>query len=122
MPTIEGRYLIDTNVLIYATLERDSRAERAREAIARGQHPDCEAFVSVQNLAEMYPIRVNIRFRKANCSGYGSRPSTTGLSPRPQTGSIVNWRLIRKTKCTAARSRMRELTVPPLRALYLEAV
>lgn len=55
MATIKGRYLVDTNVLIYATLEQDARRESAREAIAHGKRDDCEAFISVQNLAEMYP-------------------------------------------------------------------
>jgi predicted nucleic acid-binding protein len=55
MPTINGRYLIDTNVLIYATLADDPRSARARQIIERGREADCEAFVSVQNFAEMYP-------------------------------------------------------------------
>ena len=55
MRTIEGRFLLDTNVLIYASLENDPRADRAREAIEFGRRADCEAYVSVQNLAEMYP-------------------------------------------------------------------
>ncbi len=55
MPTIEGRYLLDTNVLIYASLDNDPRCEQARQAIEQGRRPDCEAFMSVQNLAEMYP-------------------------------------------------------------------
>jgi len=55
MREIEGRYLIDTNVLIYATLEQDSRTERARAAIANGAQSNCEAYISVQNLSEMYP-------------------------------------------------------------------
>jgi predicted nucleic acid-binding protein len=55
MPTINGRYLIDTNVLIYATLADDPRSERARQVIERGRDAGCESLVSVQNLAEMYP-------------------------------------------------------------------
>lgn len=47
------RTLIDTNVLIYATLQDDPRAERSRELLtAPGEG---ERYVSVQNLAEMYP-------------------------------------------------------------------
>ncbi len=53
--SFSGRYLIDTNVLIYATLEHDPRHKRALEVIERGQESFCEAFVSVQNLSEMYP-------------------------------------------------------------------
>lgn len=40
MPTIEGRYLLDTNVLIYASLDNDPHCEQ-------GRRPDCEAFVSI---------------------------------------------------------------------------
>ena len=53
MKVAEGRVLVDTNVLIYATLEDDSRFARSRDLLlARG---GSERFVSVQNLAEMYP-------------------------------------------------------------------
>jgi predicted nucleic acid-binding protein len=53
MKAAEGRVLVDTNVLIYATLEGDPRFTRSRELLlARGGG---ERFVSVQNLAEMYP-------------------------------------------------------------------
>jgi predicted nucleic acid-binding protein len=49
----EGRVLIDTNILIYATLENDPRSERSRELLlAKGEQ---ERYTSVQNLAEMYP-------------------------------------------------------------------
>ena len=47
MPTIEGRYLLDTNVLIYASLGNDPRCEQARRAIEQGRRPDREAFVSI---------------------------------------------------------------------------
>ncbi len=52
---IAGRLLIDTNVLIYATLVADPRHERARAVLAQRHRSDVEMFVSVQNLAEMYP-------------------------------------------------------------------
>ena len=49
----EERVLIDTNILIYATLENDPRSERSRELLlAKGGQA---RFTSVQNLAEMYP-------------------------------------------------------------------
>jgi predicted nucleic acid-binding protein len=49
----EGRFLIDTNVLIYATLDDDPRSARSRSLLlAQGGG---ERYVSVQNLAEMYP-------------------------------------------------------------------
>ena len=52
---LTGRILVDTNVLIYATLQADPRHDQARQALARRHHPEVEMFVSVQNLAEMYP-------------------------------------------------------------------
>ncbi|HKJ89608.1 MAG TPA: PIN domain-containing protein [Oceanipulchritudo sp.] len=55
MDDLRGRALVDTNVLIYATLAADSRYERAQEVLALRHRPDVELFVSVQNLAEMYP-------------------------------------------------------------------
>lgn len=52
---ITGRVLVDTNVLIYATLAADARHKRAREVLALRHRPAIELFISVQNLAEMYP-------------------------------------------------------------------
>jgi Predicted nucleic acid-binding protein, contains PIN domain len=49
----EERVLIDTNILIYATLENDPRSERSRELLLGKGGQD--RFTSVQNLAEMYP-------------------------------------------------------------------
>lgn len=53
--TWSGRVLVDTNVLIYATLEGDPRHRQAQEVLAQRHRPDVDLFVSVQNLAEMYP-------------------------------------------------------------------
>jgi len=57
MPVEEmaGRILLDTNVLIYATLTGDPRHAKARAALAQRHRAEVELFVSVQNLAEMYP-------------------------------------------------------------------
>lgn len=52
---LTGRVLVDTNVLIYATLAEDPRHECAREVLALRQRSGVELFISVQNLAEMYP-------------------------------------------------------------------
>lgn len=52
---LTGRVLVDTNVLIYATLAGDPRHGAARQALALRHRPEVELFVSVQNLAEMYP-------------------------------------------------------------------
>jgi predicted nucleic acid-binding protein len=50
-----GRILVDTNVLIYATLTGDPRHDISREILALRHRQDVELFISVQNLAEMYP-------------------------------------------------------------------
>ena len=52
---LTGRILVDTNVLIYATLSADPRHERAKEVLALRHRAEVDLFVSVQNLAEMYP-------------------------------------------------------------------
>lgn len=52
---LTGRVLVDTNVLIYATLTADSRHEQARKVLSLRHRPEIELFISVQNLAEMYP-------------------------------------------------------------------
>lgn len=52
---LTGRVLVDTNVLIYATLSADPRHERATEVLALRHRTGVELFISVQNLAEMYP-------------------------------------------------------------------
>jgi predicted nucleic acid-binding protein len=53
MGAAEQRVLIDTDVLIYATLEKDPRFERSRDLLLSAGND--ERYVSVQNLAEMYP-------------------------------------------------------------------
>lgn len=52
---LTGRMLVDTNVPIYATLAADSRHALAQEVLSLRHRPEIELFVSVQNLAEMYP-------------------------------------------------------------------
>lgn len=52
---LSGSVLVDTNVLIYATLEADPRYARAREVLSLRLSPTVQLCVSVQNLAEMYP-------------------------------------------------------------------
>ncbi|TVP79845.1 MAG: PIN domain-containing protein [Puniceicoccaceae bacterium] len=52
---LRGRILVDTNVLIYATLRGDVRYEKANEVIELRHRKDVELCLSVQNLAEMYP-------------------------------------------------------------------
>ena len=46
---------LDTNILIYATLISDPTHSKATSLLAARSAPGNEYFVSVQNLAEMYP-------------------------------------------------------------------
>jgi predicted nucleic acid-binding protein len=62
MKAVKGRVLIDTNVLIYATLEDDPRFTRSRDLLLSPR--DSEQYVSVQNLAEMYPNLTGPRMEK----------------------------------------------------------
>ncbi|MEX1118930.1 MAG: PIN domain-containing protein [Terrimicrobiaceae bacterium] len=50
-----GRVLLDTNILIYATLVSDPRHPKATALLAARTGLGNEYFVSAQNLAEMYP-------------------------------------------------------------------
>ncbi len=86
---LSGRILLDTNVLIYATLAGDSRHARAREMLSLRHRPEVEVLISVQNLAEMYP----------NLTGPKNQPPD---SPE----------LARRKICSL--SRLRGLTVLPL--------
>jgi len=52
---LTGRVLVDTNVLLYATLTTDPRHLIARAVLALRLRPDVALYISVQNLAEMYP-------------------------------------------------------------------
>lgn len=52
---LHGRVLVDTNVLIYATLRNDFRHAAACSVLEWRRRTHIELFVSVQNLAEMYP-------------------------------------------------------------------
>ena len=54
-PSAPPPTLIDTNVLIYATLRRDHRYAAARDLVLGPDEIWGRRFVSVQNLAEMYP-------------------------------------------------------------------
>lgn len=53
MTGVKGKCLVDTNVLIYATLEDDPRFKAAQRILF--ESPQAQLFASVQNLAEMYP-------------------------------------------------------------------
>ena len=86
---LTGRILVDTNVLIYATLTADRRHHRAREVLELRHRPTVEMFISVQNLAEMYP-------------------SLTGPKNQPPDSPVLARDKIRSL------SRLRGLTVLPL--------
>ena len=84
-----GRVLVDTNVLIYATLATDPRHQRAQEVLALRRRAGVELFISVQNLAEMYP----------NLTGPKNQPPDSPALAREKIQAI---------------SRLRGLTVLPL--------
>ena len=86
---LAGRVLVDTNVLIYATLAADPRHARARQVLAQRLRPEVELFISVQNLAEMYP----------NLTGPKNQPPDSPALARDKITSL---------------SRLRGLTVLPL--------
>ena len=86
---LNGRVLLDTNVLIYATLAADSRHIRACEVLDLRHRPGVELCVSVQNLAEMYP----------NLTGPKNQPPDSPALAREKIRAL---------------SRLRGLTVLPL--------
>jgi len=79
---LAGRVLVDTNVLIYATLAADPRHERARLILAQRLRPEIELFISVQNLAEMYP----------NLTGPKNQPPDSPKVAREKIRSIARLR------------------------------
>lgn len=91
MAAAEQRVLIDTNVLIYATLEKDPRFERSRDLLlAKGKY---ERYVSVQNLAEMYPSLTGPRVQPPDAPAVArakilSIASLPTLQVLPLTGDV----------------------------------
>ena len=91
MKGAEGRVLIDTNVLIYATLENDPRSERSRELLlAKGEQ---DRFTSVQNLAEMYPNLTGPKMERPDGPAIArakiqSIASLPGIQVLPLTGDV----------------------------------
>lgn len=79
---LSGRVLVDTDVLIYATLSADPRYERARQVLALRRRQEVELFVSVQNLAEMYP----------NLTGAKNQPPDSPEMARSKIQSIARLR------------------------------
>ncbi len=79
---VTGRVLVDTNVLIYATLAADPRHDRAQWALALRLRHGVELFVSVQNLAEMYP----------NLTGPKNKPPDSPALAREKIRSLSSLR------------------------------
>jgi predicted nucleic acid-binding protein len=93
---LSGRLLIDTNVLIYATLAADARHVQAQKVLSLRTQSGIEMFVSVQNLAEMYP----------NLTGPKNQP--------PDSPSLAREKILSLT-------RLRGITVLPLISANLRA-
>lgn len=74
-----GRILLDTNVLIYATLASDFRHSKALEILDARTLPGNEFFVSTQNLAEMYP----------NLTGPKTQPSDSPEMARAKISALA---------------------------------
>jgi predicted nucleic acid-binding protein len=103
MPSDDESIFIDTNILIYATLSKDPRYQRAHE-IVLGCKTDVEetshtnttrkTYTSVQNLSEMYPNLTGPKMdnpdspeqARAKIEGIASLPSITVL---PLTQDII---------------------------------
>lgn len=77
---LSGRVLIDTNVLIYAPLRGDFRHEAARAVLDLRHREGVELYVSVQNLAEMYP----------NLTGPKNNPPDSSEVARAKIDSIAS--------------------------------
>lgn len=76
---ISGKVLIDTNVLIYATLSGDKRHNAAFDVLNMRLKKNVDMFISVQNLAEMYP----------NLTGPKNQPSDSPELARAKISSIA---------------------------------
>ncbi len=91
MKSAKERVLIDTNVLIYATLENDPRFERSRDLLLA---PDRnELYTSVQNLGEMYPNLTGPRMEQPDSPAVArakiqSIASLPNLQVLPLTGDV----------------------------------
>jgi predicted nucleic acid-binding protein len=91
MKDVKGRVLIDTNVLIYATLENDPRSKRSRALLTAPE--EGERFTSVQNLAEMYPNLTGPKMELPDTPAVArakiqSIASLPGLQVLPLTGDV----------------------------------
>lgn len=76
---MNGRFLVDTNVLIYATLSGDPRCKKAHAVLELRKNKDNKLFISAQNLAEMYP----------NLTGPKTKPSDLPAVARKKITKIA---------------------------------
>lgn len=82
-----------TNILIYATLANDARSELSRDLLlARSEQ---ERYVSVQNLAEMYPNLTGPKMERPDDPAVARAKSQSiaalpGIQVLPLTGDIQN--------------------------------
>jgi predicted nucleic acid-binding protein len=91
MGAAEQPVLLDTNILLYATLEKDPRFERSRELLV--SRAGGERYVSVQNLAEMYPHLTGPRLQPPDTPAVArakilSIASLPNLHVLPLTGDV----------------------------------
>jgi len=93
---MSGRMLVDTNVLIYATLSEDPRHEQAQQVLAQRHRPDVTMFISVQNLAEMYP----------NLTGPKNQPADSPELAREKIRSLARLRGVTVLPLTLETSRL----------------
>jgi len=77
---MKGRFLVDSNVLIYATLRNDARYARACKVLAARHLPGRQMYISTQNLAEMYP----------SLTGPKNQPADSPAMARAKIAAIAN--------------------------------
>lgn len=66
MVIARSKALVDTNLLIYACLQSDPRCQTCRELLITSGQGQYNLFISIQNLAEMYPNLTGPKMMKAN--------------------------------------------------------
>lgn len=94
MEIVEPSYFIDTNILIYATLENDPRFEKARGILFGEAAKTAARFTSVQNLSEMYPNLTGSKMEKPDSPAVAGKKiesiaSLPGLIVLPLTPDVV---------------------------------
>lgn len=80
--TLSGKLLIDTNILIYATMGSDPRHGISKEVLDLRRSSGNQLFVSVQNLSEIYPNSTGPKAQPPDSPGL-ARKKITSLSGLP---------------------------------------